>query len=237
MNWTVSSQSQACAVNSAQPSARSRSSDRAGPRPASGKAQEGQRERADRVAPGVGRDHRGRAGDGDHDPGQGGPRDLGGGLGDAEQRVRVAELVARRELHGQAGQGGLEERVAGADHERGDDEQPDMRVPDEQRDREGALGGAPGHVGGQHHRPAAEPVGEQAAAEHERDHRDEVRGEHDAERGRRPAAVQHGEGDRDGRHRGAEQRGRIADVETPEVTPGQQPELALKAFLRLSSAI
>jgi hypothetical protein len=48
------------------------------------------------------------------------------------------------------------------------------RVPkaaDEQCDREGGLGGEKGHVGGQHHRSAAEPVGQHAAAEHEDDHR------------------------------------------------------------------
>ena len=146
-NWTVGTQIQERALNSAQPSARSRSSERVRGWPGPGNRSHGQREGADRVACRVDRDHRGRAGRRDQDPGEGWPGHLGGGLGHREQRVDVAKPVTWRELDGEAGQRGLEERVAGTDDERGGDEQPQPRVPHVQRDGEDALRRAPGHVG------------------------------------------------------------------------------------------
>ena len=46
-------------------------------------------------------------------------------------------------------------------------------------------------------RPASEPVGDHPAAKHERDHGNDVRREHQAEPGGRPAAFQYREGHRD----------------------------------------
>ena len=188
----------------------------------------GHRQQAEREhARGVGRrvhgHYHGRPGQGDQDPAEHGPADPGRRAGQPVQRVGVAELVLGRDLDGQRVLGRTEERLAGA-HEPGQqDEEPERGLAREQRHRERGLRSAAERVGGDHHPAATQPVGD-GTRERQRQHlRYDVRGEHEPQAGRASPVVEHGPGDRHGRHRRPEQGRHIAGVKPAEVRHRQHP--------------
>ena len=191
-----------------------------------GQAEQAEGQHADGVRRGVRGHHHGRPGQGDQDSAQRGARDPGRRVGQPVQRVRVDELIPRRDLDRQRVQGRGEERGAHAPEPGERDEQPQRRPPESQRDRERGLRGAAEHVRGEHHPASPEPVGNRPGQRQQHHLRDDVGREHQSQAGRAEPAVQHCPGDRHRGHRRTEQGGHEAGVEAPEVPLPQHADPA-----------
>ena len=189
----------------------------------SGQLEQAEGQHAHGVRGRVHRHHHGRPSHGDQHPAQRWASDPGRRAGQAIQRVRVGKLVARRDLDRQGIQGRGEERGAHAPEPGEQDEQPQRRPPDGQRDRERRLGSAAEYVRADHHPAPPEPVGHRPGQWQQQDLGDDGGGKHQAQPGRADPAVQHRPGDRHGRHRRAEQGGHEPGVEAPEVPLSQDP--------------
>jgi hypothetical protein len=101
---------------------------------------------------------------------------------------------------------------------------PDRRRPRDQQRREQPLGGDAREVGDHHHRAAGDPVRHHAADQHRGHERQRPRGEHDPDVRRRPAELEHREGERDVHHPVAEHRHRERPEHEPEVALPQNRE-------------
>jgi hypothetical protein len=86
------------------------------------------------------------------------------------------------------------------------DELPDVRVSADQQHAQQRLSDHPDEVGGDHHAPPRDAVGDHPSDEQTRHERDDPRGEHEAETGRRPGEIEDCEGQRHGDDAVPEQR-------------------------------
>ena len=198
--------------------------------PCGGHPDQAEREHAHRVGRRVRGHHHARTGQGDQQAAKHGPGDPGRRRGQPVQRVRVAELVARGYLHRERVQGRREERLAGAHQPGQQDEHPERGPPGEHRGGQRGLRGAAERVGGKHDPAAAEPVGDRAGDRHQQHLRHDGGREHVPQAGRIRTAAQHGPGDRHGRHRRAQQGGRVAGVEPAEIPHRQDPSPSPQPF-------
>ena len=117
---------------------------------------------------------------------------------------------------------GAEERLEAAVDGDERDQVPQLRRAGQQQRGDRRLHEAATHVRDQHQPPPRHPVGPHAGDQHERGHRDDLRGEHEAELRRRAVQpVEDGERERDREQRVAEHRDRLAGEQQAEVAVAQ----------------
>ena len=104
------------------------------------------------------------------------------------------------------------------------DQLPELGVVGQEQHCDPALGQSAQQVRAHHHEVAWEPVGEDAAEEHEQKLRHPDRRQDEAEVGLRPGQVEHGERKRDRRHRRPQQGDELTREEKPKLAFGERPE-------------
>jgi hypothetical protein len=179
---------------------------------------------ADDEGDAVDSEHPSGAEEGDQHAGDRRADDVEDAAGDADQRVRVLEMLARHELRDQPLRRGLEEGRRCAEERGGDHEQRHRhRVLDEQRCGE-EFDGRADRVAGEHHEAARQPVRPDPACERERRPEEPEGAEHVAEVGRR-ADLQHCEDEREVDERVADAGSRLAKPEQPEWALAERAEV------------
>ncbi len=159
---------------------------------------------------------------GHDEPAERGADDPAAVLAEAKDRVRALEHRPRDGLGDDAGGGGEEERRAHAVDRREDHQLPDLRVAQEQEQRDQALADAADHVRRHHHEVPRQPVGPDSADQEEDHLRHRPRGQDEAQVRLRAGELQDGEREGDVCERAADERRRPAQPEEPELALAQR---------------
>ncbi len=164
-----------------------------------GQPEQQQAQGADRVGGGMGREHSAGRGEADEEAGDGGPRELGGGLGDPYGAVGPLDVGG--EPGHRAGHAGLEHRAGHTVDEADRADLPEHHVPGVEQHGGQGLGAEPDEVGADHQLARAEPVGDDPAEDHESREGGGRRGHGEAHRARAVPVLQQARGQGDGQHR------------------------------------
>jgi hypothetical protein len=218
------SQAQVRAVNSRQPSSRSRADDCGGRLTRGRRVQAGEAGRADPET---------RRINGKRVPGPGGDDEDAGKrrAGELHRRHRhLAQgvcLLQPLRAYGhrrEPGRCGVEERRPGPGEPLQHDQLPDARGMPEQQRRGRRLDSHTRDVGGEHHAASGQAAGEDAAGEQENDERGGLRGNHEAEAASGSRQVEHRPGEREQRDSIAEQRHHLPGEEQPKLALPKRAE-------------
>jgi len=123
--------------------------------------------------------------------------------GQAAQRLRLLDVVVSDGLRDQAGVGRVEERARRAEQRLDHDHLDDARTAGEDQDRQRQVQSRADAVSADHDPApplAAEPVGPDAPEQDQRDQRQRLCGQHEAEVGRRPGPLGHVQRERHDHH-------------------------------------
>ena len=189
-----------------------------------GKANPGEESGADEERDAVDCDRPAGSRQRDDDAGERRAEDREDASSQAHERVRLLQPVGGDELRDQARRGRQEERAAAAVEEDEHQEVPQLRPSGQDEDGEQSLRRRAQQVACEHHALAREPVGPDAAHEHERHERDGARREDEAECRRRRVRVDDRERQRHRQQAVAELRERACEVETPELAFPENPD-------------
>lgn len=143
-------------------------------------------------------------------------------VGRLGQRGRVEDQRLGHRLRDQPRVRRLEERPAGAERGLYQDELQDRDAAREDQDRDGQVQPGPDCVGREHDLLARQPVGPHPAEQHQRDHRQRLRRQHEPEVGRRPGLARDEQRQRDDHDLVADRAGGLAEEQITEVLVAQQ---------------